>query len=72
MFASVRALGRFVTDLFKSRCRLEAENLLLPHQLRKPIEHGVYRLGRPAVWPGCTEAALCQVREDLRANPNYS
>ena len=33
MFAILRALGRFVTDLFKSRCRLEAENLLLRHQL---------------------------------------
>ena len=27
------ALGMFVADLFKSRCRLEAENLLLRHQL---------------------------------------
>jgi hypothetical protein len=33
MFAILRALGLFVTDLFKSRCRLEAENLLLRHQL---------------------------------------
>jgi hypothetical protein len=30
---SARALGRLVSDLFKSRCRLEAENLLLRHQL---------------------------------------
>jgi hypothetical protein len=33
MFAILRALGMFVADLFKSRCRLEAENLLLRHQL---------------------------------------
>jgi transposase InsO family protein len=33
MFAVLHALGRFVADLFKSRCRLEAENLLLRHQL---------------------------------------
>jgi hypothetical protein len=33
MFAMLRALGMFVADLFKSRCRLEAENLLLRHQL---------------------------------------
>jgi hypothetical protein len=33
MFAILRALGMFVTDLFKSRCRLEVENLLLRHQL---------------------------------------
>ena len=33
MFAILRALGMFVADLFKSRSRLEAENLLLRHQL---------------------------------------
>ena len=29
MFAILRAFGMFVVDLFKSRCRLEAENLFL-------------------------------------------
>jgi hypothetical protein len=33
MFAILRALGMFVADLFKSRSRLEAENLFLHHQL---------------------------------------
>jgi hypothetical protein len=33
MFAILRALGSFVVDLFKSRSRLEAENLFLRHQL---------------------------------------
>jgi len=33
MFVILHALGMFVADLFKSRSRLEAENLLLPHQL---------------------------------------
>jgi hypothetical protein len=33
MFAILHALGMFVADLFKSQCRLEAENLLLRHQL---------------------------------------
>ncbi len=33
MFAILHALGMFVADLFKSRCRLEAENLFLRHQL---------------------------------------
>jgi len=42
MFAILHALGMFVADLFKSRIRLEAENLLLRHQLsialrRKPL-----------------------------------
>ena len=33
MFAVLHALGMFVTDLFRSRSRLEAENLFLRHQL---------------------------------------
>ena len=33
MFAILHALGMFVADMFKSRCRLEAENLFLRHQL---------------------------------------
>ena len=33
MFAILYALGMFLADLFKSRRRLEAENLLLRHQL---------------------------------------
>jgi hypothetical protein len=42
MFAVLYALGMFVADLFKSRSRLEAENLFLRHQLslalrQKPV-----------------------------------
>jgi hypothetical protein len=33
MFVILHALGMLVADLFKSRTRLEAENLLLCHQL---------------------------------------
>ena len=33
MFTALHALGMFVVDLFKSRSRLEAENLFLRHQL---------------------------------------
>jgi hypothetical protein len=33
MFAILHALGMFVADMFKSRWRLEAENLFLRHQL---------------------------------------
>jgi hypothetical protein len=33
IFAILRAVGIFVADSFESRCRLEAENLLLRHQL---------------------------------------
>ena len=33
MLAVLYSLGMFIVDLFKSRCRLEAENLFLRHQL---------------------------------------
>jgi hypothetical protein len=33
MVAILHSLGMFIVDLFKSRCRLEAENLFLRHQL---------------------------------------
>jgi hypothetical protein len=33
MLAILHSLGTFIVDLFKSRCRLEAENLFLRHQL---------------------------------------
>jgi hypothetical protein len=33
MFAILRALGIFVADMFKSRYRLQAENLFLRYQL---------------------------------------
>jgi hypothetical protein len=34
MFLILHALGIFVADMFKSRCRLQAENLFLRHQLK--------------------------------------
>jgi transposase InsO family protein len=67
MFAVLRALTRFVADLFKSRCRLEAENLLLRHQLiialrRAPPRfrlHGSDRallVWMTRLWPGLLDA----------------
>jgi hypothetical protein len=44
MFAILRALGMFVADLLKSRCRLEAENLLLRHQLSIALRRAPPRL----------------------------
>jgi hypothetical protein len=44
MFAILRALGMFIVDLFKSRCRLEAENLLLRHQLTIALRRAPPRL----------------------------
>ena len=42
MFAILHAIEMFVADLFKSKSRLEAENLLLRHQLT--IACGRHRL----------------------------
>jgi hypothetical protein len=41
MFAILHALGMLVADLFKSRIRLEAENLFLRHQLTIALRLGV-------------------------------
>src|SRR6266850_2581889 len=44
MFAILHALRMFVADLFKSRCRLEAENLLLRHHLTIALRRAPPRL----------------------------
>src|SRR6266513_644442 len=44
MFAILHSLGMFVADLFKSRCRLEAENLFLRHQLNIALRQAPPRL----------------------------
>jgi hypothetical protein len=44
MFAILHAFGMFVADLLKSRCRLEAENLLLRHQLTIALRRAPPRL----------------------------
>jgi hypothetical protein len=44
MFAILYALGMFVADLFKSRSRLEAENLFLRHQLTIAMRRAPPRL----------------------------
>ena len=44
MFAILHALGMFVADLFKSRSRLEAENLFLRHQLTIAMRRAPPRL----------------------------
>jgi hypothetical protein len=56
MFVVLHVLGRFAAGLSKSRCWLEAENLLLRHQLsialrRKPLRLGLRRSDRALfVW----------------------
>jgi putative transposase len=44
MFAILHLLGMFVTNLFKSRRRLEAENLFLRHQLNVALRRAPRRL----------------------------
>jgi hypothetical protein len=44
MFTTLHALGMFVADLFKSRTRLEAENLFLRHQLNIALRRAPPRL----------------------------
>jgi len=44
MFVILRALGIFVADMFKSRSRLEAENLFLRHQLNIALRRAPPRL----------------------------
>jgi hypothetical protein len=44
MLAILHALGMFVVDLFKSRSRLEAENLFLRHQLNIALQRVPPRL----------------------------
>ena len=44
MFAILHSLGIFVADLFKSWCRLEAENLFLRHQLNIALRQAPPRL----------------------------
>src|SRR5450830_1261727 len=68
MLALLHSFGMFVLDLFKSRCRLEAENLLLRHQLSVALRRAPPRLrlrgGDRALlvwmtrlWPGLLGAA---------------
>jgi hypothetical protein len=49
MFAILHAFGMFVADLFKSRCRLEAKNLFLRHQLNISLRRAPPRLRLHAI-----------------------
>jgi hypothetical protein len=56
MFAILHALGMFIADLFKSRCRLEAENMFLRHQLNIALRQAPPRLyGNAPRWPPAHE-----------------
>jgi hypothetical protein len=68
MFAILHVLGLFVADLFKSRGRLEAENLFLRHQLNVALRSAPPRfrlcgsdrallIWMPRLWPSLLGAA---------------
>jgi transposase InsO family protein len=68
MFAILHVLGMFVADLFKSRTRLETENLFLRHQLtialrQAPPRFRLYRydrallVGMTRLWPNLLDMA---------------
>jgi hypothetical protein len=44
MFVILHTLGMFIADMFKSRCRLQAENLFLRHQLNVALRRAPSRL----------------------------
>jgi hypothetical protein len=44
MFAIILLLATFIADLFKSRRRLEVENLFLRHQLNVALQRAPQRL----------------------------
>src|SRR5215471_21649999 len=54
MLAILHSLGMFLIDLFKSRRRLEAENLFLRHQLSIALRRSPPRLQ----FSGCDRALL--------------
>ena len=64
MFAILYALGMFVADLFKSRCRLEAENLLLRHQLAIALR----RAPPPTVWRHYRHSNLVRAASPIRSD----
>jgi hypothetical protein len=53
MFVILHGLGMFVADMFKSRRRLEAENLFLRHQLNIAL-----RRAPPRLWLYGSDRAL--------------
>jgi hypothetical protein len=60
MLAILRALGMFVADMFKTRLRLEIENLFLRHQLN-------IALRRAPVWSKYWSEASISSIENLIA-----
>ena len=69
MFAVLHAFGIFLVDIFKPRCRLEAENLFRRHQLSIALRRAPSHLRLPGsdrallvlmtrLWPSLLDAAI--------------
>ena len=78
MFAILHALGMFVADMFKSRWRLEAENLFLRHQLNIALRQAPPRLrlrgsdrallvGMTKLWPSLSFPKILSGLDSPRA-----
>lgn len=57
MLAILHLLGTFIANLFKSRRRLEVENLFLRHQLNIALRRAPHRL-RLLTWVGIAGLAV--------------
>jgi hypothetical protein len=70
MLAILHLLGTFVTNLFKSRRRLEVENLLLRHQLNIALRRTPSPpfLGRPSQHPASAGNPVPARRSELPGN----
>jgi hypothetical protein len=73
MFAILHALGMLVADMFKSRSRLEAENLFIRHQLNIALRRAppclrlrgsdrALLVWMTRLWPGMLGAAQVVIR----------
>jgi hypothetical protein len=81
MLAILNSLGMFIVTLFKSRCRLEAENLFLRHQLRIALRHAPPRprlrgsdrallVWMTQLWPSLLGAARVVQADTIVASEN--
>ena len=82
MLAVLHSLGMFIIDLFKSRHRLEAENLFLRHQLSIALRRTPPRLRlrgsdrallvwMTRLWPSLLGAAKIVQPEAIVASENF-
>jgi len=69
MFVILHGLGMFVADMFKSRRRLEAENLFLRHQLNMALRRAPPRLRLHGSDPGVVGMDHADLAQSARFGP---